>query len=74
MNINATFDMVSGVLKGVIGLGLTLAATFLVVDLLFPGTTNIVANVSTLIGSFTGKGVVGLVALLVFVALFTRDD
>jgi hypothetical protein len=74
MNINATFDMVSGVLKGVIGLGLTLAATFLVVDLLFPGTTNIVSNVSQLISSFTGKGVVGLVALLVFVALFSRDN
>lgn len=73
MNINDSFSKVTDVLKGVMGLGLTLAATFLVVDLLFPGTTNIVGNVSTLINSFISQGLVGLIALIVFVSIFSND-
>ena len=73
MNINDSLSTVTNVLKGVMGLGMSLAATFLVVDLLFPGTTNIVGNVSTLINSFITQGLVGLIALIVFVALFSND-
>lgn len=73
MNINGALSTVTDALKGVIGLGMTLAATALVVDLLFPGTTNIVSSVSTLVTSFTSQGLVGLVTLIVFVALFSND-
>ena len=73
MNINDSMNMIETVLKGVIGLGLSLAATFLVVDLLFPGTTDIVNHVAALVKSFMEHGLVGLVTLIVFVALFTRD-
>jgi len=73
MKINDSLTNVNTVLKGVIGLGLSLAATFLVVDLLFPGTTNIVNNVAGLVNSFIGHGLVGLIALIIFVTLFSRD-
>ena len=73
MNINGALSTVTDALKGITGLGMTLAATALVVDLLFPGTTNIVSNVSSLVTSFTSQGLVGLIALIVFVALFSKD-
>jgi hypothetical protein len=44
----------------------------MVVDLLFPGTTNIVANLSSLINQFIDAGLAGLVAFIVVVALFYR--
>ena len=72
MNVNEALNSVSGMLKGVVGLGMSLAVAALVVDLLFPGTTNIVANVSSMIDSFVGQGLTGLVALIVFVAMFNR--
>lgn len=73
MNINGALSTVTDALKGIIALLMALAATALVVDLLFPGTTNIVSNVSALITSFTSQGLVGLIALIVFVALFSND-
>ena len=73
MNINDSMNTVTTVLKGVMSLGLSLVATFLVIDLLFPGTTNIVNNVAALVNSFISHGLVGLITLIVFVALFSRD-
>lgn len=74
MNINDSLTTVTSMLKGVVGLGLSLAVTFLVVDLLFPGTTDIVNNVAGLVKSFMGHGLVGLITLIIFVALFSKDD
>ena len=72
MNIHDSLNTVTDVLKGVVGLGFALAVTFLIVDLLFPGTTNIVHSVATLVNSFISHGLVGLITLIVFVALFNR--
>lgn len=73
MNVNDAFGTVTNIAKGAVGLGMSLAVVALVVDLLFPGTTNIVGNVATLVGSFTSKGLIGLITLIVFVSLFSRD-
>jgi len=73
MNIDGALNSVTGIAKGVIALGLSLAAVALVVDLLFPGTTNIVGNVGTLVNSFTSNGLIGLISLIIFVALFSKD-
>lgn len=73
MNIKDTLDTVSSVLKGVVGLGMSLVVTFLVVDLLFPNTTHIVDNVAGLVNSFISHGLVGLVTLIFFVALFSHE-
>lgn len=73
MNISDSLNSVNSALKGIVGLGMSLAVAALVVDLLFPGQTNIVGNVSAMINSFVSQGLVGLVALIVFVAMFNRS-
>ncbi|MDH5407468.1 MAG: hypothetical protein OEZ33_10850 [Gammaproteobacteria bacterium] len=73
MKMNSALEKITDSLHGIMGLGLTLAAAFLVVDMLFPGTTNIVANVATLVKSFVGHGLVGLISLIVFITIFSRD-
>ena len=73
MNVNEALNSVNSSLKGVVGLGMSLAVAFLVVDLLFPGQTNIVSNVAGMISSFVDKGLVGLIALIAFVAMFSRS-
>ena len=72
MNINDALSTVTAVAKGTVGLGLSLVTVALVVDILFPGTTGIVSNVSALVSSFTSQGLVGLVTLVVFVAIASR--
>ena len=74
MSIESAISTVTGTLRGIINLGLGLALVFLVVDILVPGTTNIVGNVSELVSSFTSQGIVGLITLIVFLAIFLGDD
>ena len=50
-------------------LGILLILVAMVVDLLFPGTTDVVANLSRLINQFIDAGLVGLVTFIVAVAL-----
>ena len=68
--IDELFDTVGGWLRAIIQLGFGLALAFLVVDVLFGVQTNIVANVVGLINSFVAEGVVGLIALLIFLAIY----
>ena len=49
-----------------------LILVYMVVDLLFPGTTDDVANLSRLINQFIDAGLVGLVAFIVGVAIIGR--
>lgn len=73
MNVNEALKSVNSSLKGVVGLGMSLAVAFFVIDLLFPGQTHIVNNVATMVSSFVDKGLVGLIALIAFVVMFSRD-
>ena len=72
MNVNDALNTGTSVANGIVGLGLSLVIVALVVDILFPGTTAIVSNVSALVSSFTSQGLVGLVTLIVFVAIASR--
>ncbi len=72
MIINEVLDTVTSIAKGVIGLGLSLVTVALVVEVLFPGTTNIVASVSGLVESFTSGGLTGLIVLVIFIAIASR--
>lgn len=72
MKLNNIFSDANATLHGVVGFGMSLAVAFLVVELLFPGHTQIVGNVSSLISSFIDKGLIGLIALLAFVAMYDR--
>ncbi len=68
--MNDLFSNVIGWTKSIVELGFSLALVFLVVDVLFGGLTGIVDNVAALIDSFVGNGVVGLIALLFFLAIY----
>jgi hypothetical protein len=64
---------VSSILRATISLGMILAVTFLMVDILFGSQTNIVGNVVGVIQSFATQGIVGLIALIVFISMFNRS-
>ena len=68
--LNALLSSVGGIVKGVTGAALTLIPLFLVVDIISPGTTNVVSNLGALVDSFTGEGLTGLVILLFLLALW----
>ena len=53
-------------------LGILLIPVAMVVDLLFPGTTDIVANLSGLINQFIDAGLAGLVAFIIVIAIIGR--
>ena len=71
--MDSLFSTVNGWLKAIVSLGLGLALVFLVVDVLFPNQTDIVANVADLVSSFTSRGIVGLVILIALVAVAFED-
>ena len=53
-------------------LGILLIPVAMVVDLLFPGTTDIVANLSNLVNQFIDGGLVGLVVFIIVIAIIGR--
>lgn len=68
--LNDLFKTVVGWLKALVELGFALALVFLVVDVLFAQPIGIVDNVAELINTFVDNGVVGLIALLFFLAIY----
>ena len=68
--VNDLFDTVIDWLKALVNLGFGLVLVFLVVDVLFAQPIGIVDNVAALINSFVDNGVVGLIALLFFLAIY----
>ncbi len=68
--VNDLFDTVIDWLKALVNLGFALVLVFLVVDVLFAQPIGIVDNVAALINSFVDNGVVGLIALLFFLAIY----
>ncbi len=53
-------------------LGILLIPVAMVVDLLFPGTTDIVAGLSGLVNQFIDGGLVGLVVFIIVIAIIGR--
>lgn len=70
--VKETFEAISGWIKDIVEIGLSLAIIFLIVDLLFGQRTMVVQNLIELIKSFTTQGIVGLIALIIFLAIFRR--
>ena len=69
MNFSGALGSLGGMVKAVTGLALTLIPLALVVDILQPGTTNIVDGLAGLVNSFTGEGLTGLIILIVVLAI-----
>ena len=71
MNIDSIFGPIGAVAGALVKLGGSLVLLFLVVDVIDPGRTEIVANLSGLINQFVDAGLAGLVAFIVVVAIIT---
>ena len=71
-DIKATLANVNGWLKSITEFGLTVILAFVVLDILFPGSTGIVSNINGIVSSFAGNGVTGLIALLIFLMIYRR--
>ena len=65
-------ENVTGWLKALINLGLAVIMAFVIIDILFPGTTGVVNNIEAIVGNFSDRGVVGLIALLIFLLIYRR--
>jgi hypothetical protein len=68
--MNDLFNNVIGYTKAATELLLSLVVVALMVDVLFEAPIGIVDNVAALIDSFVSNGVVGLIALLFFLAIY----
>ncbi len=69
MNINAALAGLGNLAKALVGLGLALIPAALVIDIFYPGTTDIVSNLGDFVQSFTGAGLNGLIVLLLVLAI-----
>ncbi len=64
-------DSVSEWLKSIIEFGLSIILVFVVIDILF-GSALIVGNINAIVASFADKGVVGLIALFLFMLIYRK--
>ena len=71
-NVNELIDTVRDSLKALVNPGFTLALVILIIDVLFGQPIGIVDNVAELINTFADNGVVGLIALLLFMMVYKK--
>ncbi len=71
-NIKATLSSATGWLKSLTEFGLTIILAFVVLDILFPGSTGIIGNINGIVSNFAGNGVTGLIALLIFLLIYRK--
>ncbi len=69
-SVKDTMSTMNEWLRTATELGLTLILAFVIIDVLFPGTTGVVTNLGTIVGQFSKEGLVGLIALLMFLIVF----
>ncbi|MEE9165942.1 MAG: hypothetical protein V3U24_00550 [Candidatus Neomarinimicrobiota bacterium] len=62
----------TGWLRDIFDLAVAFILLFVVIDILFPDTTNVINNLGEIVGSFASEGVVGLIALLFFLWIYKR--
>ncbi|MCP4682239.1 MAG: hypothetical protein GY864_07885 [Desulfobacterales bacterium] len=67
-----TLASIDGWLKNITDLGISIILAFVIIDILFPGTTGVVKNIGELVGGLAKEGAVGLIALLVFLLIYKR--
>lgn len=67
-----TLQKTTGWLREIFDFGIALVLLFVVIDILFPGTTGVVENIGDIVSSFAAEGVVGLIALLVFLWIYKK--
>lgn len=69
-SVKEAMSTMNGWLRDGTEIGMALILAFVVVDILFPGTTGVVDNIGVIVGQFSREGLSGLIALLLFLILF----
>lgn len=67
-----TLRTTSGWMKEIFEFGVALILLFVVIDILFPGTTGVVNNIGEIVSNLASEGIVGLIALLIFLLIYKR--
>jgi len=67
-----TLQTATGWLRDIFEFGIALVLLLVVIDILFPGTTGVAKNISSIVSSFATEGVVGLIALLFFLWIYKK--
>ena len=73
MNIKNVFSMIGDVLNGIGGVLVSLVSVSILSTVIFGSGwlgSDVVANISALVGSFLGGGVTGLLVLIVLLSLW----
>lgn len=70
VSIKDTMSTMTDWLRTVTELGMTMILALVIIDVLFPGTTGVVKNLGIIVGQFSKDGLVGLIALLLFLIIF----
>jgi hypothetical protein len=71
-SIKEAMTAITGWLRNLTELGISLILAFVVIDVLFPNTTGVVQNIGVIVGQFSEPGLVGLITLLLFLMLFKK--
>ncbi len=69
-SVKEAISKANGWLRDGTEIGMALILAFVIVDILFPGTTGVVNNIGAIVGQFSKEGLSGLIALLMFLVLF----
>ncbi|MDP6540962.1 MAG: hypothetical protein QF903_15770 [Planctomycetota bacterium] len=69
-----TISKATRLLRDLAGLGVSLIVVGVVIDILFPDTTGIATGIANLAGNVSEKGLAGLIALLLFVVIYGREQ
>lgn len=70
VSVKETLTKLTGWLRCATEFGFALILIFVVIDVLFPGTTGVVNNIGIIVGQFSKEGLAGLIALLLFLIVF----
>ena len=64
---------VTSLVRSATELGISLILAFVVIDVLFPGAIGVVDSIGIIVSQFSEQGLVGLIALLLFLLFFRQQ-
>ena len=71
--LKETLGTINDWLKTIIDLGLKVILALIVIEILFPDfPAGVIKNLTAIVGSFAENGVVGLIALLIFLLIYKK--
>lgn len=69
-SVKKTLANITSWLHSATEFGFALILAFVIIDVLFPGSTGVVNNIGLIVAQFSKEGLSGLIALLLFLIVF----